>query len=115
MPDRYAYNISRCVKLKECTIVGLKSHDNHTLMQPLLPIALRGSLPNKVVRPLIELSAFFRGMCSKTLTLKDLNRLENDIIIILCKLEQIFPPGFFTSIVHLVLHLVHECQLGGLV
>jgi hypothetical protein len=73
VPDGYASNVSRCVKLKERTIVGLKSHDNHILMQYLLPIALRGSLPNRVVKPLIELSAFFRGICSKTLTLEDLN------------------------------------------
>jgi hypothetical protein len=113
VPDGYASNVSRCVKVKERTIVGLKSHDNHIIMQQLLPIALRGSLPNRVVKPLIELSAFFRGICSKTLTLEDLNRLENDIPIILCKLERIFPPGFFTSMVHLVIHLVRECRLGG--
>ena len=54
VPDRYISNVSQCVKLKERTIVGLKSHDNHILMQQLLPVALHGSLPNKVVRPLIE-------------------------------------------------------------
>ena len=94
-PDEYASNVSRCVKLKECTIVGLKSHDNHILMQQLLPTVLCVSLPNKVVRPLIELSAFFRGICSKTLTVEDLNQHENDIPIILCKLKQIFSPSFF--------------------
>ena len=33
MPDGYFSNISRCVKLKECKISGMKSHDNHILMQ----------------------------------------------------------------------------------
>ncbi|GLT54917.1 hypothetical protein SLA2020_280750 [Shorea laevis] len=33
VPDGYSSNVSRCVKLKECTIGGLKSHDNHILMQ----------------------------------------------------------------------------------
>jgi hypothetical protein len=113
VPNGYASNVSRYVKLKECTIIGLKSHDNHILIQQLLPIALHGSLPNKVVKLLIELLAFFRGICSKTLTLEDLNRLENDIPIILCKLERIFPPDFLTSMVHLVIHLVRECRLGG--
>lgn len=41
VPDGYASNVSRCVRLKECTISGLKSHDSHVLMQQLLPIALR--------------------------------------------------------------------------
>jgi hypothetical protein len=113
VPDGYSSNVSRCVKLKECTIGGLKSHDNHILMQQLMPIALRGSLTDPVVRPLIELSGFFREICSKTLRVEDLDRLENRIPIILCQLEQIFPPGFFTIMVHVVIHLVRECKLGG--
>jgi hypothetical protein len=113
VPDGYSSNVSRCVKLKECTVGGLKSHDNHILMQQLLPIALRGTLSDKVVRPLMELSGFFRDICSKTLRVEDLDRLENRIPIILCQLEQIFPPGFFTIMVHMIIHLVRECRLGG--
>ena len=58
--DGYASNISRCVNLKERKISRLKSHDNHILMQQLLPIALQGSLPSHVIRPLIKLACFFR-------------------------------------------------------
>lgn len=66
--DGYASNISQCVRLKDHTISRLKSHDSHVLMQQLLPIALRQLLPDKVVRPLVEMSAFFRGICSTKLT-----------------------------------------------
>jgi len=83
VPDGYGSNVSRYVNLKARTIVGLKSHDNHILMQQFLPIALRGCLEKKVVKPLIELSAFFRGICSKTLTKEDLARHEAEIPIIL--------------------------------
>jgi hypothetical protein len=113
VPDGYASNISRCVRLKDRTISGLKNHDSHILMQQLLPIALRQSLPDKVVRPLVEISAFFRGICSTKLTQDEMERLQGDVCITLCKLEQVFPPGFFTSMVHLVVHLVRECRLGG--
>jgi len=113
VPDGYSSNVSRGVKLKECTVGGLKSHDNHIIMQQLMPIALRGTLSDDVVRPLIELCGFFRDICSKTLRVEDLDRLENQIPIILCKLERIFPPGFFTSMVHVSIHLVRECKLGG--
>lgn len=84
-------------------------------MQQLLPMALHGSLPKKIVKHLIELSAFCRGICSKTLTEEDLARHEAEIPIILCKLEQIFPPSFFTIMVHVVIHLVCECRFGELV
>jgi hypothetical protein len=40
VPNGYSSNVSRCVKLKECTIGSLKSHDNHIIMQQLMPIAL---------------------------------------------------------------------------
>jgi len=33
VPDGYTSNISRCVRLKDRTIFGLKSHDSHILMQ----------------------------------------------------------------------------------
>jgi len=75
VPDGYASNISRCVRLKECTILGLKSHDSQVLMHQLLPIALRQSLPDKVVRPLVEMYAFFRGICSTKLTQDEMDRL----------------------------------------
>jgi hypothetical protein len=77
VPCEYSSNVSRCVKLKECTVGVLKSHDKHIIMQQLLPIALRGTLSDDVARPLIELCGFFKDTCSKTLRVEDLDRLEN--------------------------------------
>jgi hypothetical protein len=113
VPDGLASNISLCVRLKDRTISRLKSHDSHILMQQLLPIALRQSLPDKVVRPLMEIFAFFRGICSTKLSQEEMDRLQGDVCITLCKLEQVFPPEFFTSMVHLVVHFVRERRLGG--
>ena len=41
-------------------IVGLKSHNYHTLMQQLLPVAIHNvGLPKKMVDTIIELCDFF--------------------------------------------------------
>ena len=32
---------------------------------------------------------------------------------LLCKLEMIFPPGFFNPMQHLILHLPYEARMGG--
>ncbi|XP_038707274.1 uncharacterized protein LOC120002584 [Tripterygium wilfordii] len=80
-PDGYASNISRCIR-KNRKFSGLKSHDCHVLMQQLLPVALRGTLPNNV-------------------------------ILTLCNFERIFPPSFFTIMVHLVVHLASEAMIAG--
>ena len=113
MPDGYASNISCRVNLKEHKIFGLKSHDNHILMQQLLPITLRGFLPSHVTRPLIKLACFLRKICSKTLTVSDIVNAEAEIAVTLCELEKIFPPSFFIVMVHLVMHLTTEAKIGG--
>ena len=51
-------------------------------------------------------------MC-KDLVCEDLEKLEEGIVLILCKLEKIFPPVFFNMIVHLMVHLPHEAKLVG--
>ena len=72
MPQIYP----RCVRMNDRTLLGLKSHDNHVIMQQLLLIALRGSkLPNNVMKVMVDMSIFFRGICQMTLTPKALYRL----------------------------------------
>ena len=84
-------------------------------MQQLFPIAIRGSLPTEVSRPLIDLSCFFREICSKVLNVDELCALEKRIAVTLCELERIFPPSFFIVMVHLVMHLGSEAKVTGLV
>ena len=115
MSDGYSSNISHYVKLKECKISGMKSHDNHILMQQLFLITIHRSLPPKMSRHLIDLSCFFREICSKVLNVEELRALEKRIAMPLCELERIFPPSFFTVMVHLVVHLVGEAKVTGLV
>ena len=84
--DGYSSNILRCVKLKERKISGMKSHDNHILMQQLFPIAICGSLPLKLSRNLLDLSCFFRKICSKVLNVEEPRDLEKRIAVTLCEL-----------------------------
>ncbi|KAK9050231.1 hypothetical protein SSX86_030799 [Deinandra increscens subsp. villosa] len=117
VPDGYASNISRGVSLKDRRILNLKSHDAHILMQDILPIALRVSMTSRaqsrVVKALYDFCSFFKGLCAKVLDLSELEELECQIVLTLCELEQLFPPSFFTIMVHLTIHLISEAKLGG--
>lgn len=115
VPNGYSSNISRCVNLQQAKLLGLKSHDCHILMQQLLPIALRGLLSKVVSAVLFDLCGYFRDICSKTLDVEELKRHEAHIPIIMCHLEMIFPPSFFTIMAHLVLHLATQARIAGLV
>lgn len=47
--------------------------------------------------------------------ISDLNRLQVDIIFLLCKLEKIFSSAFFNVMVHLVIDLSYEIKVADLV
>jgi hypothetical protein len=114
VPDGYSSNISRCIDLENLKLNGmLKSHDCHILMEQLLPLAIRTTLPNEVSAVLIELCSFFRQLCGKVLKVEDLEKLQKQIVLTLCHMEMLFPPSFFTVMVHLTVHLVEEVKLGG--
>ena len=84
------------------------------LMEQLLPIAIRNVLPDKVTSVLIELSSFFRQICSRVVNLVDLDNVQHRIVLTLCHLEILFPPSFFTIMIHLCVYLVDELRLRGL-
>ncbi|XP_004515196.1 uncharacterized protein [Cicer arietinum] len=114
VPDGYSSNISRCIDMENLMFNGmLKSHDCHILMEQLLPLAIQTTLPDDVSAIMIEFCSFFRQLCSKVLNVDDLEKLQNQVVLTLCHMEMIFPPSFFTVMVHLVVHLVEEVKLGG--
>ncbi|KAI5318711.1 hypothetical protein L3X38_038419 [Prunus dulcis] len=112
-PDGYASNIARCVNVDGGKFTGLKSHDCLVFMQRLLPVGIRHLLPEDVVKPIMLLSRFFSQLTAKTLRKTDILQLRHDIVQVLCKFEMIFPPAFFTSMMHVMVHLPEEALLAG--
>ena len=113
-PDGYAANLSRGVNLNTIKVLGMKSHDFHIWIERLLPAMTRGYLPEPVWRVLAELSYFFRQLCTRELSREVIRDLERLASLLICKLEMIFPPGFFLPMQHLILHLPREARLGVL-
>ncbi|XP_061374183.1 uncharacterized protein LOC133316451 [Gastrolobium bilobum] len=114
VPDGYASNISRCIDVDSMRLNGMmKSHDCHILIEQLLPLATRVALPDNVSSILIELCSFFKQMCDNVLNVEKLDLLQRQVVVTLCHMEMLFPPSFFTVMVHLIVHLVEEAKLGG--
>jgi hypothetical protein len=42
-----------------------------------------------------------------------MEKLEDEIPVLLCKLEKIFPPGWFNPMQYLLVHLPYEAKIGG--
>ncbi|CAM8974953.1 unnamed protein product [Rhodiola kirilowii] len=83
------------------------------MLQRLLPVVIRPYLPKTVLDPLISLSIWFQKLCCRELEKEDVIQMKTDIVIIICKLEHIFPPAFFTIMVHLLIHLPDQVLLKG--
>ncbi|CAM8938710.1 unnamed protein product [Rhodiola kirilowii] len=113
VPYGFSSNIASLVSMKDLRLNGLKSHDYHTLIQQLLPIAIRGILPPKVRAAIQRLCVIFSSLCAKVVDPTELDRLQEQVVITLCQLEMFFPPSFFDIMVHLTVHLVREVRILG--
>ena len=99
--------------MQKLKLFGMKSQDCQVFMQRLLPIAFRELLPQNVWKAQTKLIMFFKDLTSTIIKNDDMARLEEEIPVILCKLECIFSLSFFNSMKHLPVHLPHEARLAG--
>lgn len=66
-PDRFAANLSSSVQLDKKKFIGLKSHDYHIIIERLLPVALRGFIPENEWKDISELCFFIDNYVPKKL------------------------------------------------
>jgi hypothetical protein len=111
--DVYAANLRRGVNLTTLRVLGMKSHDYHIWIERLLSVMVRGYVPEHIWVMPVESSYFFCQLCAKELSQTMIHDLERAAPVLLCKLEKIFPPGFFLSMQHLILHLPYEARMGA--
>src|SRR5215216_6759513 len=57
---------------------------------------------------LFGLCKFFDVISRKLISVKQLRRLQEEIVVILNELEIYFPPAFFDVMVHLCVHIVDD-------
>jgi hypothetical protein len=65
-------NIKRIINMAEKKFQNLKSHDCHVIMTQLLPVALRGLLPENVRVAIVKLCAFLNEIFEKVINPEDL-------------------------------------------
>ena len=113
VPSGYSSNIKGILNLEEKKFQNLKSHDCHVIMTQLLPIALRGLLPENVRAPIVKLCAFLNAISQKAIDPATLPSLQKDVVQCLVSFELVFPPTFFNIMTHLIVHLVQEISVLG--
>jgi hypothetical protein len=62
VPSGYLSSIKEIINMKDKKFTNLKAHDCHMLITQLLPVALRGVLPENVRLALVKLCAFLSAI-----------------------------------------------------
>ena len=113
VPTKFSSNVRNLISMHDLRLVGLKSHDCHTVLQFLLPIALRSVLEKPVRYAIIRFCLFFKEICAKVIDPSKLEKMQADLVVTICLLEKYFPPSFFDIMIHLTVHLVREVESCG--
>src|SRR4051812_23519222 len=113
VPAGFSSNIKGIINMAEKKFQNLKSHDCHVIMTQLLPVALRGLLPENVRVPIVNLCAFLNAISQKVIDHASLERLQKNVVQCLVSFELVFPPSFFNIMTHLLVHLVDEIVILG--
>src|SRR3954464_7821713 len=108
VPYGFSSNIKRIINMAEKKFQNLKSHDCHVIMTQLLPVPLRGPLPENVRLAIVKLCAFLSAISHKVIDPEILQRLRADVVQSLVSFELIFPPSFLNIMTHVLVHLVDE-------
>ena len=82
-------------------------------MTELLPVVLRGILPDSVRLTIVKPCAFLNAVCQKVIDPDNLINLQNDVVQCLVCFELIFTPSFFNIMTQLLVHLVKEIDILG--
>ncbi|XP_044421992.1 uncharacterized protein, partial [Triticum aestivum] len=113
VPSGFSSNIKGIINMAEKKFQNLKSHDCHVIMTQLLPVALRGLLPDNVRLAIVKLCAFLNAISQKVIDPEIIPRLENDLVQCLVSFELVFPPSFFNIMTHVLVHLCEEINVLG--
>jgi hypothetical protein len=60
-----------------------------------------------------EFSYFYKHIYAKQVSKMMMQKLEKEIVVLICKMEKIFPPGWFNVMQYLLVHLPWEAKVGG--
>jgi hypothetical protein len=108
-PDRYVSNIKRVVNISTGKLNGLKSHNYHIIIERLMPVMFRGYFDADLWEIFIELNYFYWQICAKQVSKLMMQKLEREIMVLICKMKKVFPLGWFNAMQRLlVLRLVGE-------
>jgi hypothetical protein len=113
VPIGFSTNIKNHVSMLELKISGYNTHDCHTMLLLFLAIAIRAVNYPYLKMVITHMCHFFNAISKKIIDVSELDELRKEIRVTMCQLEMCFPPSFFDTMKHYMIHLVDQIFVLG--
>ena len=113
VPTGFCSNISNLVNMQELKISGYNTHDCHTLLSVFLPIAIRAIKSGWVKLAVTRLCYIFSMVSKKVISEEELVGLRIHVQETMSMLEMVFPPSYFDTLEHFMVHIVDQISALG--
>jgi hypothetical protein len=105
-PHRILNKHKNLVSMSELKMSGYNTHDCHTMLSLFLSIAIRAINHPYLKMVITHMCHFFNAISKKVIDISELDELHKEIRVTMCQHEMCFPPSFFDTMQHYMIHLV---------
>jgi hypothetical protein len=113
VPTGFSINIKNMVFMSELKMSGYNTHDCHTMLSLFLSIAIRAINHPYLKMVITRMCHFFNAISKKVIDVTELDELRKEIRVTMCQVKMCFPPSFFDTMEHYMIHLVDQIFVLG--
>jgi hypothetical protein len=99
--------------MSELKVSGYNTHDCHTMLSVFLAIAIRAVNHPNLKMIITRMCHFFNAISKKVTNIVELDEICKEMRLTMGQLEMCFPPSFFDTMEHYMIHLVDKIFVLG--
>jgi hypothetical protein len=108
VPMGFSTNIKILVSMLELKESDYNTHDCHTMLSLFLAIAIRAVNHPYLKMMITRMCHLFNAISKKVIDVVELDEIHKEMRVTMCYLEMCFPPSFFDTMEHYMIHLVDQ-------
>jgi hypothetical protein len=112
-PIGFSTNIKNLVSMSELKTSGYNANDCHTILSLFLAIVIRAINHPYMKMVITRMCHFFNAISKNAITIIELNEICKEMRVTMCQLEMNFPPSFFDTMEHYMIHLADQVFILG--
>jgi hypothetical protein len=112
VPTGFSTNIKNMFSMSEL-VSGYNTHDCLTMLSLFLAIAIIAVNHPYLKMVITRMCHFFNAISKKIIDIVQLDEIRKEMRVTMCQLEMCFPPSFFDTMEHYMIHLANQIFILG--